>query len=646
MALSVPRNSRQDFPFASFRGAGLSLEKGKELEWLLTNGLGGYSSSTVLGLNTRKYHGLLVSSDDELSRCVCLQKLDEEIFSRNSAKSLGIDEFSDRRISGDATQLSSFDHNHDSVSFHYNAWSADVTKRIAPMKEKNGVIVSYDVRNKLLERIEFRVNLLVNARSIYELSKAGSIEFTPKFFGVNALGLASRNGYLKVYSDKATCRKNPLSDKWVRNVFYSNDWERGDTCVEDIYFPAYFSLWIEPGEREEFFLAALCDETEEKTAEAFKELRKSHEEKGRILGSGMAASVMRLLSNSQSFVVRRGGKKTIIAGYHWFGEWGRDAMISLPGTTLINGRLDDAEMIFAHFLAHAGKRGIPNRFVGGKPEYGGFDGGLWLIDRLYQYAKYAGPQRTADFLKPRWRTLKGMIEGYMDMEKDGLLVHKSGTWMDTLERNGAVEMQGLWYNALRIMEKLARVAGDVRFDVCDVCRRFEDNFLEAYWNGSYLRDCVGDDSLRPNQVIVISLDHNVVDNASAVKMLDAVERELLTPYGLRTLSPKDPRYRGQYVGDFKEREESYHNGTVWPWLLGPYIRAAMRLHGDRPRMQELLSPLFEKHILEAGIGTISEIFDGDPPHKPRGCISQAWSVAEPLRAYFEDVMEKRPPFQT
>lgn len=205
--------------------------------------------------------------------------------------------------------------------------------------------------------------------------------------------------------------------------------------------------------------------------------------------------------------------------------------------------------------------------------------------------------------------------------------------MKTLERNNAVEVQGLWYNALRIMEKFARLMDDTDESIFrSTYLRSGEKFMEKFWNGRYLSDSLGDDSLRPNQIILLSLDFNVLGDALSRKVLEVVERELLTPFGLRSLSPEDPNYAGN----------SPYNGGVWPWLLGPYIKAYIRLYGKRLNAQELLERILKNHIREGGLGTISEFMDGDPPFKPRGCISYSCSVAELLRCYFEDMMKRRP----
>lgn len=644
MVLELGKNNLPEYPFASFSDRDLSLQKGRGLEWILTNGLGGYSSSTIIGLNTRKYHGLLVSATQDLSRFVCISKFDEELRHGSSVKRLGCEEYSDGTVTEGWRQLSLVEHNHDSVAFKYNAWSADVDKKVRMIVGMNAVCVSYFVKNKMREPMEVRINVHVNLRSIYGLSKAEEGVYSPKVYSDNIFGIGSAAGYVTVLSDKAVCMLNPEQDRWIRNVLYRTDSERGDTCIEDIYCPACFSIRVPAGAAESFKVIGLGYENEELSAKAFQEILGGFGERRQVLSGGSAAWLLKLLASADSFVVNVGIKKTVIAGYHWFGEWGRDSMISLPGLTLVNGRFDYAERIFERFMNSMGPMGIPNRFDSGRPVYGDYDSTLWLVDRLYQYAKYASPEKAKTLLKPYWWNLKDVLKNYSRLVSGGLLVHESGTWMDTLQRNSAVEIQALWYNALRIMEKFALLMEDKSFDVSALCASMEDNFMDAYWNGRYLNDCIGDESLRPNQVIALSLDHCLVDREHARMILDLVSSELLTPYGLRTLNPGDERYHGTYSGDYSQREKSYHNGTVWPWLFGPYVRSWVRFNG-RAGIHNIFDSLFGRHLLEAGVGTISEVFDGNPPHKPGGCISQAWSVAEPLRAYFEDIAGKKPQHQ-
>jgi predicted glycogen debranching enzyme len=367
-------------------------------------------------------------------------------------------------------------------------------------------------------------------------------------------------------------------------------------------------------------------------------------------------------------------EKFVIAGYHWFETWGRDAFIALPGLMLTTGRFEDARQVLLTSKKYSKNGLIPN-FVSEKPEnasYNAVDATLWYVNAVLQYLKYTNDFKFVQM--QLYETLKEAIENHVRgtefdirLSNDGLLNHGPRlTWMDAAidgqpvtPRTGmAVEIQALWYNAMKIMELLAK-----RFSEEDEAERYSkmaaktrESFTVKFWNSEKdcLFDVIGDFgrdySLRPNQIIAVALDFVMLDNNRNEKIVDIVHRELLTPYGLRTLAKDDSKYVGTYSGDRKSRDRAYHNGTVWPWLLGSFVKAYLRTkgYGDFRReyaLKNFLLPLFARHIFEAGLGTISEIFDGDSPHKPRGCIAQAWSVAEPLKTYVEDVMQARPKYE-
>jgi len=369
------------------------------------------------------------------------------------------------------------------------------------------------------------------------------------------------------------------------------------------------------------------------------------------------------------------GKKSVIAGYHWFEDWGRDTLISLPGLALVTGRFGDAEEILLTFKQYCKDGLVPNRFPdrsGDEPVYDSVDATLWYFNSVLQYLEYTG--RLNFVRRELWDTLQEMVERHIGgtafgirMDDDGLLQHGPRlTWMDvsvngepiTPRQGKAVEVQALWYNALRIMELLA-----LRFDVGDdalryrsIAERARTSFNEKFWcsENEYLFGTVdkdgGDSTLRPNQIIAAYLDFCILDRKRRAKVSDIVWRNLWGTYGLKTLSSDDPKYVGRYTGDSVRRDIAYHNGTVWAWLLGPFITAFLKVRNRieywrRFAFQQFLQPLFLEETSRAGLGTLSEVFDGDHPHSPDGCISQAWSVAEPLRAYVEDILLKRPPYE-
>ncbi|MEM2904273.1 MAG: amylo-alpha-1,6-glucosidase [Candidatus Bathyarchaeia archaeon] len=363
----------------------------------------------------------------------------------------------------------------------------------------------------------------------------------------------------------------------------------------------------------------------------------------------------------------------MIAGYHWFGDWGRDTFISLPGLTLVTGRFGDAEQVLVAFAAHERNGLIPNFFgegPGGEASYNSVDASLWYVDAVLQYVKYTG---NLSFVRAHlWPVLKSIVEHYLKgtdygirVDTDGLVRHGPGlTWMDasvggvpvTPREGKAVEVQALWYNALRTMALLSEVFGENPSSYLSEAETAARSFKAAFWNGAtgslfdVVVDGYRDASIRPNQILAVSLDHSLLDDSMAGQVVRLVQTRLWAAYGLRTLSPGDPRYRGVCRGDQRERDLAYHNGTVWPWLAGPLVKAFLKTWGYEKHRRCLayrsfLQPLLEEQPYQAGLGFVSEIFDGDYPHKAGGCIAQAWSIAEPLRAYVEDILYRRPPFE-
>jgi predicted glycogen debranching enzyme len=383
-----------------------------------------------------------------------------------------------------------------------------------------------------------------------------------------------------------------------------------------------------------------------------------------------------LVLASDSFVVNGADSSltAIIAGYHWFESWGRDTFVSLPGLALVTGNFDAAKNLFLAFGKHCQQGLIPN-FVpdpAGQPAFNSVDATLWYANAVLQYLKYTGDY---GFVKEQlWETLKSVIEHHVRgtmfdirVNGDGLLSHGSRlTWMDaavdgqavTPRAGKSVEVQALWFNALKTMQFLAN-----KFNEKNEAEKYgqmagkaKRSFVEKFWNQEKycLFDVVSengkDSAIRPNQIVAVALDFTMLDNVKNEKIVDTVHDALLTPCGLRTLDKNDQRYTGVYSGDRRNRDKAYHSGTVWPWLLGPFTTAYLKVKGYTEfrrnyAMKTFLWPLLTAQGFQAGLGTISEIFDGDQPHMPRGCISQAWSVAEPFRAYMEDILQIRPKYE-
>jgi predicted glycogen debranching enzyme len=384
--------------------------------------------------------------------------------------------------------------------------------------------------------------------------------------------------------------------------------------------------------------------------------------------------VRRLTLAADQFIVRRSGSDrapagtTVTAGYPWFSDWGRDTMIALPGLALATGRTKDAAAILRTFAKHVSDGMLPNRFPDGgeTPEYNTVDATLWYFHAIAAYLEVSGDQTLLRDLYPVVRDIvdwhrRGTRYGIRVDPQDGLLFAgepgvqltwmdaKSGDWVVTPRIGKPVEVNALWHYALAQLAVWARTLKDGRAAAgyAAAAGRVAASFTQRYWYraGGYLYDVIdgpgdlidgdgrrADPSLRPNQIFAVSLGTNLLEAERARAVVDVCGRELLTPVGLRSLAPSDPRYASRYVGDPQQRDAVYHQGTVWTWLLGPYALAHHKVYGDTVHALALLEGL-APHLDEACIGSISEIMDGDPPHAPRGCFAQAWSVAETLRAY-------------
>lgn len=367
-----------------------------------------------------------------------------------------------------------------------------------------------------------------------------------------------------------------------------------------------------------------------------------------------------LLLSTDNFVVTKGTHKSIVAGYHWFADWGRDTLIALPGITLVPKRFEDTKHILTEFSTHCQHGLIPNAFMerDSVPVYNTVDASLWFVDRAYQYLKYTNDIHT---LETFWGTLTSIIAGYQQgtdfgihMDDDYLISHDEGlTWMDvkigeyypTPRSRKAVEIQALWYNALQIMGNLAHLLGK---DDCytDLAAKVKDSFLMQYDQHYDVLD-TKDVSCRPNMIFLVSLDYSMVDAHLQEAIVADVLHHLVTVFGLRTLAPHHDQYIGQYLGDH-QRDVAYHNGIVWPWLLGPFVTAFLKTKHHEQKWRAYAYSTFLDPMMKIfgnhWDGSIYELFDAEPPYLPHGCISQAWSVAEILRCWIEDIEYIRPKY--
>jgi predicted glycogen debranching enzyme len=463
------------------------------------------------------------------------------------------------------------------------------------------------------------------------------------------------------------------SPEWYWGFHHRAEEARGRDAREDLFRPGVFRAQLNPAQTVALVVTA---ETRTPDAQALS-LKRDQERRRALLQAAPALAppwIRRLTLAADQFIARRAGPDgelsgtTVIAGYPWFGDWGRDTMIALPGLTLATGRSADAGSILRTFAAHVSKGMLPNRFpdAGSAPEYNTVDATLWYFHAIAAYLEETGDQPLLRELYPTlteiidWHRRGTRYSIHMD-PADGLLyAGESGvqlTWMDakvgdwvvTPRIGKAVEINALWHYALASMAAWARKLGEGRAaaDYEQTAQRVGTAFSESFWfeEGGYLYDVIDtpdgipdahgrrvDRSLRPNQLFAVSLGTGLLDAGRARAVVEVCARELLTPVGLRSLAPGDPKYTGRYVGGPTERDAAYHQGTVWSWLLGPFALAHHRVYGDAAHAHALLAGL-AAHLDEACFGTISEILDGSLPHTPRGCFAQAWSVSETLRAY-------------
>jgi predicted glycogen debranching enzyme len=455
---------------------------------------------------------------------------------------------------------------------------------------------------------------------------------------------------------------------WYRNFEYEAERQRGLDYREDLYSPLglSFDLKANPG-------ADIIASTEPLDARDAASYQEREIERRRAITEAAPiddALIKQLMTAADQYIVSRGNGKTVIAGYHWFTDWGRDTMISLPGLTLVTGRSDITRSVLLEFVEHLDAGMLPNRCpdAGEAPEYNTVDATLWLFEAVRKLIDYTDDY---DFVQSNlYQRLVETIQWHargtrygIRADDDGLLASGAPgvqlTWMDakvgdfvvTPRHGKAVEIQALWYNALRVMEGLGGRFGDTpneaRFS--EMAVRARSSFNRLFWNeeAGCLYDVVNGDfrdaSIRPNQIFAVSLEHSMLSRGRAKRVVERVERELFTPYGLRSLARGDQSYRPRYEGDIWSRDTAYHQGTVWAWLLGPFITAYLKVNSTKraaARASEWLTS-FEQHLRDAGLGQVSEIFDAEAPHEPRGCIAQAWSVAEVLRASVEDVQGQK-----
>ncbi|MFQ6097729.1 MAG: amylo-alpha-1,6-glucosidase [Armatimonadota bacterium] len=631
-------------------------------EWLETNGLGGYASSTIAGANTRRYHGLLVAATEPpVGRMALLSKFEESLLRDGPLADLGCNLYPGAVYPEGYRHLAEFRLD-PFPTFTYLADDVCLVKRVFMLHGHNATVVQYEVA-EADDPVQLVLRPLVAARNHHHLQRwnealRAEVDVRDGCMTCSPYGDVTT---LCLTYDRGAFARNP---DWYYDFEYPRELDRGLEHREDLFCPGYLRMTLRAGEtatviashREPLELDG--DDAAERERERRLRIRSS-------LGDPEGPKGTLCLA-ADAFVVRRSGEqRSIIAGYPWFADWGRDAMIALPGLLLCTGRFELAREVLGTYASHCRDGLIPNTFpeAGREPAYNTVDASLWFVHGVRAYADATGD---LDFVRGElWRPLTEVIERYkrgtrygIRMDDDGLVsagdAETQLTWMDakvgdrviTSRHGKCVEINALWYNALRHVEHFcARVGEDaLGQEVAALAERVKASFEPTFWNEALgcLNDCVRDDevddSVRPNQIFAVSLPYSLLPADKERRVVETVRRILLTPMGLRTLSPSDPAYVGRYEGPQPQRDGAYHQGTVWAWLIGPFLTAWLKVNDYSEEAaafaREALAPLL-RHLHDAGLGSISEVFDGDEPHAPKGAIAQAWSVAEVLKALAE-----------
>jgi predicted glycogen debranching enzyme len=633
-------------------------------EWLVTNGIGGYASSTISSEHTRRYHGLLIAAlKPPLGRMLMVSKVDETAHYAGLHYALGTNRWESSSVDPRGyTHIEQFRLEGTVPVWTFAIGDAQLEKRVWMEMGANTTYVQYTLARGS-ERLELDLKVLVNYRDYHSDTHAGDWQMDIEAVK-NGLKVTAFDGATPMYlfSDHAevTARHD-----WYWGYFLGVEAYRGLGATDDSLHAGEFKVDLELGES--ITLVFSTDAKASLDGQKTYAARRAYEEK-LVKQSGLESSpqwIKQLVLASDQFIVQRPLEddpdgRSVIAGYPWFGDWGRDTMIALPGLTLTMGRFADAEKILRTFARFVDRGMLPNRFpdAGETPEYNTVDATLWYFEAIRAYLAAIHDEI---LLRDLFPVLEDIISWHQNgtrynihVDQDGLLyAGEAGvqlTWMDakvgdyvvTPRIGKPVEINALWSNALSSMSDFAAQLGKTKAakSYAGLAKKAKEGFAK-FWNKElgYLYDVLdtprGDDSsLRPNQLFAVSLVYSPLSPEQQRSVVDVCARRLLTSHGLRSLSGDNPAFIGHYGGNQYSRDTAYHQGTVWSWLLGAFVSAHYRVYGDANLARSFLEPL-EHHLQDAGLGSISEIFDGDAPFTPRGCFAQAWSVGEVLRVYRE-----------
>lgn len=644
-------------------------------EWLVTNGIGGYAAGTVCGLLSRRYHGLLMAAlDPPVGRTLLVSKMDTIATVNNRDYDLYATQWGEDRITGAGYQhLNRFYLDGTTPVWEYGVENTLLEKRIWMAREENVTYVQYTHLNGSVP-LQLTLSPFVNYRDYHGSTYAGNWHMRIDPLGnESGLEVKAYHGATPIYILSKSAKIIPRHI-WFYNHHMQIEAYRGLKAQEDHLLAATAQLELRPGESGSLLFATHAD-PELDSAVAYRELKRYESE---VLARAAAQPISlhvdqrlkSILLAADQFIVNRPSRhdengKSIIAGYPWFSDWGRDTMISLPGLTLTTGRPEIAASILQTYGHFVDQGMLPNRFPDGGevPEYNTVDATLWYFIAIYAYVQKSNDLKLLRRLYP---VLENIVEWHkkgtryrIKMADDGLLfAGEPGiqlTWMDAkvddwvvTPRNGKpVEINALWFNAISIMSHFSSLLGYANAEYEALAARIETGFSK-FWHARLgtCYDIIDGDQpveialqIRPNQLLAVSLPYSPLTPEQQKQVVDLCAEHLYTPHGMRSLSPTEAPYIGRYAGDRLERDGAYHQGTVWGWLMGPFIAAHLRVYNDPIAAERYLSPLLAQ-VADGCIGTLAEIFDGDPPFSPRGCFAQAWTVAELLRVY-ELIVESR-----
>lgn len=637
-------------------------------EWLVTNGAGGFASGTIAGLLTRRYHGLLfVPLQPPVERMLLVSKLEETAVYADNTYPLFIDRWTGGVLKPNGyQQLEQFQLKGTTPVWTFAIADALLEKRIWMQQGANTTYVQYRFRRGT-GPLEFKARVLVNYRNYHNNSHVDSWDM--KIDPIkNGLKVTAYDGAVPYYllSDRATATPQ---HEWFRRYFLMREANRGLDAIEDHLHAGDFAITLQPGESVTFVFST--ETTPRLDGSAALAERRQYEANLLAQANGGCPDplyrpyIEQLILAADQFVVKRPlptrpNGRSILAGYHWFSDWSRDTMVSLPGLLLTTGRHEDAALILRTYTYFIDQGMLPNRFPDGaeKPEYHAVDATFWYFEAI---RAYFAATNDLNLVRELFPVLQDIIAWHQRGTRynigvdpaDGLLFageegHRltwmnaeAAQWVVTPRIGKPVEVNALWYNALCIMAEFAALFGHESSNYQAMATKAKAGFAR-FWDAerNYCYDVIdmpgqegaqaNDGRLRPNQLLAVSLPYSPLNPDQQKAIVDVCARHLLTSHGLRTLAASDPAYIGSFGGDERQRAAAYHQGTVWSWLIGPFVQAHLRVYNDPQQARSFLIPLFH-HLSDYGVGSISDVFDGDPPFTPRGCIAKAWGVGELLR---------------